>query len=432
VTTEQQEKKEAAAPAATEKRGGLAALRVLRHREFAVFWVGQTISLIGTWMQAFAQGFLVTGLTSSAFALGLVNFASSIPTLVLMPFGGVAADRMDRRRILMWTQWAMLLLALAMGGLVQTHRLQLWHVYVIALLLGVATAYDLPAYQSFYPQLVEREDLPQAIALNQAAFHGSRIIGPAAASAVVALWGTAAAFFANATSFVAVIFTLGMIRPRPPRSDASHGSVWSSMREGFNYVRDRPSVRALLGLTGITTLCIFPNMAVLMPFYARHILHVGPRGLGWLMSMSGTGALLGAGLLLTVPPNRRVGRIALAAGIILITLSILAWSRSLWISAAAVAFQSLAISTSLGLSSIMVQEMVPDALRGRVMSLYSLVFTGVMPFASLLVTWLADAMGMRRELQIAAIVYGVVAQILMWQLSRSPSSPAQTVPASSS
>lgn len=416
MITKQQEKEQDAAPAGSEKRGGLAVLRVLRHREFAVFWAGQAISLVGTWMQAFAQGFLVTGLTTSALALGLVNFASSIPTLVLMPFGGVAADRMDRRRILVWTQWSMLILALAMGALVQTHRLQLWHVYIIALLLGIATAYDLPAYQSFYPQLVERKDLPQAISLNQAAFHGSRIIGPAAASALVALWGTAAAFFANAASFLAVIITLGMVRPRPPRPEASQGSVWSFMREGFYYVRDRPSVRAVLGLTGITTLCVFPNMAVLMPFYARHILHVGARGLGWLMSMSGTGALLGAILLLTVPADRRVGRIALAAAVILITLSILAWSRSLWISAAAVAFQSLAISTSLGLASIMVQEMVPDALRGRVMSLYSLMFTGVMPFASLLVTWLADAIGMRHELQIAAVVYGVVAQLLMWQL----------------
>src|SRR5438034_867022 len=230
-----EEEEGGATRAATERRGGLAVLRVLRHREFAIFWGGQSISLIGTWMQAFAQGWVVTSLTTSAFALGLVNFASSIPTLVLMPFGGVAADRMDRRRILVWTQWAMLLLALAMAVLVQTHRLQLWHVYVIALLLGIATAYDLPAYQSFYPQLVERDDLPQAISLNQAAFHGSRIIGPAAASAVVALWGTAAAFFANAASFVAVIISLGFVRPRPPGT-TGHASAWSMMREGIQYV----------------------------------------------------------------------------------------------------------------------------------------------------------------------------------------------------
>jgi MFS family permease len=204
------------------------------------------------------------------------------------------------------------------------------------------------------------------------------------------------------------------------------------MREGFQYVRARPRILALLGLTGINTLCVFPNMAVLTPFYALHILHVGPGGLGWMMSMSGCGALLGAILLLTVPPDRRVVRMAMAAATILCTLSILAWSRALWVSAAAVALQSLAISTSLGLASIIVQEMVPDALRGRVMSLYSLMFTGVMPFASLLVTKLADAIGMRRELQIAALLYGVVAQLLIWRLNRFPSSPAEIVPVSSS
>ena len=417
MTTEQQEKEQAAAPAVIEKRGGFAVLRVLRHREFAIFWGGQAISLVGTWMQAFAQGWVVTGLTTSAFALGLVNFCSSIPTLVLMPFGGVTADRVERRRILVWTQLAMLILAALMGVLVALHRLQIWHVYVIALLLGVATAYDMPAYQAFYPQLVEREDLPQAISLNQATFHGARIIGPAAASVVVALWGTAAAFFANAASFVAVIISLGFVRPRPPGT-TGHASAWSMMREGIQYVRDRPNVQSLLGLTGITTLFVFPNMAVLMPFYALHVLHVGAGGLGLMMSTSGAGALVGSVLLLTVPAERRVGRIAMAAATILVTLSVLAWSRHLWLSAAAIACQSLAISTSLGLASIIVQEMVPDALRGRVMSLYSLMFMGVMPFSALLITKLADWLGMRHELQLSALLYANGALLLMWRLHR--------------
>src|SRR5260370_10243269 len=189
MTTQQTEKEDDAPRPFAERRGGLAVLRVLRHREFAIFWAGQAISLVGTWMQAFAQGWVVTGLTTSAFALGLVNFCNSIPTLVLMPFGGVAADRLERRRILVWTQFTMLILAAVMGALIATHRLHLWHIYVIALLLGVATAYDLPAYQAFYPQLVDREDLSQAISLNHATFHGSRIIVPAAPSVRVALSG---------------------------------------------------------------------------------------------------------------------------------------------------------------------------------------------------------------------------------------------------
>jgi MFS family permease len=398
-------------------------LQVLRRREFAIFFAGQSISLIGTWMQAFAQGWVVTTLTTSAFALGLVNFASSIPTLVLMPFGGVAADRQDRRKILIWTQWVMLFLAVAMGALIATNRLQLWHLYVIALMLGVSTAYELPAFQSFYPQLVDRSEMSQAISLNQSAFHGSRIIGPALAGVLVKLWGTAAAFFANGASFLAVIVSLSFIRSRPPAAEGAAGSAVSMMREGFQYVRERPCLQALLGITGLTTLCVFPNMAVLTPYYAKHVLRVGPDGLGLIMMMSGAGALLGAVLLLTVPREQRLGRIALAMATIATMLSILAWSRSLWLSVAAVALQSVAIATSMGLVSIIVQEMVPDELRGRVMSLYSLMFTGVMPFASLLLTSTADWLGMRLELQLAAGLYAVGACLLLWRLHRTWEEP---------
>jgi MFS family permease len=403
-------------PAAGRGRGGLAVLGVLRHREFALFWSGQTISLVGTWMQAFAQGYVVTRLTSSATALGLVNFAMSVPTLLLMPFGGVAADRLERRRILIYTQWAMLVLAAVFGALIALHRLEIWHVYLIALVLGVATAYDLPAYQSFYPQLVEPGELPQAISLNQATFHGSRIIGPAVAAVLVHRWGEAAAFFANGASFLAVIVTLLMIRARPAAAPGRGGSMLTIMREGFQYVRERPEMQALLGITGITTLFIFPNLAVLTPYYARYVLHVGPGGLGTLMSVSGVGALFGAVLLLTVPEPQRVQRISIGMGTILVTLSVLAWSRSLWVSTAAMTCQSFALSHSLGLTSIMVQDEVTDAVRGRVMSLYSLMFTGVMPFGALLIPKLVDLLGMRLELQLAAVLYAGAACLLILRL----------------
>jgi MFS family permease len=294
------------APAATAKRGGLAVLKVLRHREFAWFWGGQAISLVGTWMQNFAQSWVVTGITHTAMALGLVNFMMSIPTLVLMPLGGVAADRVERRKILIYTQWLMLVLALIMGALVAANRLQIWHVYVIAVLSGVATAYELPSYQSFYPQLVDKEDLTQAISLNQATFHASRIIGPGLAAWFVALWGTAAAFYANAASFLFVIGGLLMIRPRPPANANKGGSAKNFMGEGFRYVKSRPELGSLLGITGITTLFIFPNLAVLMPFYAKHILATDAKGLGWIMAVSGFGSFIGAGMLLSVAPAARI------------------------------------------------------------------------------------------------------------------------------
>ncbi len=372
---ETQPEPEAASPAAElrpepqERRGGFAMLQVLRHREFALFWGGQTFSLVGTWMQNFAQGYVVATITDSAFALGLVNFAMSIPTLVLMPLGGVAADRMERRTILIWSQVLMLTLASITGVLIATGKLELWHIYLIAVPLGVAVAYELPAYQAFVPQLVPKEDFPQAISLNQATFHGSRIIGPAVASAFVKLWGTAAAFFANAASFLPVIVALLLIRPRPAATEGG-GSTRSFMAEGFQYVRDRPAVMALLGLTGITTLFIFPNFAILTPFYVLHTLKLGEGALGTLMSVSGAGALLGSAAMLSVPTHQRVARIIACLAGILVTMTMLAWGHGLWVPLVAMVIQSVAISHSLGLASQMIQENVPDQLRVRVLSLY--------------------------------------------------------------
>jgi len=407
------------APAGQGPQKGLArkVLHVLGNREFALFWSGQTISQTGTWMQQFAQGWVVTTLAGSALALASVNFAASIPMLILMPFGGVLADRMERRRILLVTQSVMAALAVLLGVLIQIHHLRLWHIWLIALLLGLATAYDLPAYQSFYPQLVETEDLSQAISLNQATFHGSRIIGPAIASWCVALWGMAAAFFANGASFLAVIGSLLLIKPRAATAK-SPLKASQFMAEGVRYVRERENILALFGLTAITTIFVFPNVAVLMPFYAKHVLHVGPVGLGWIMAVSGVGALLGAACLVVIPRSVRTGWIMSALVVVTLTLFALSWSRHLPLSVTAVAVASFGVASSLGLTSIMIQESVPDALRGRVMSLYALAFTGVMPFAALGVARFADVIGMRRELLFAAAAYAVCGVLLIPTIRR--------------
>jgi len=397
----------------TGGRGGFAVFRVLRHREFAIFWAGQGVSMVGTWMQGVTQGWVVANLTKTALALGLVHFLLSVPTLLLMPVGGVVADRFERRQVLILTQVLMLLLAVIMGALVVTNSLQLWHVYLIAIPTGIATAFELPAYQSFYPQLVEKEDLPQAISLNQATLHGSRIIGPALASVCVAAWGTAAAFFANAASFVGVIISLFMIKRRPPASKDTKSSTRNFMGEGFRYVKERPALQSLLGLTAVTTLFIFPNLAVLMPFYTKHVLHTGAAGLGWLMGISGAGSMVGAMMMLSVPSEARMRRVAICTAAILGTISVMAWSHNLWLSVAACGVQSFAIAHSLGLVSVIIQEEVPNELRGRVMSIYSLTFMGVMPFAALLVTGIADAIGMRLELQSAGILYAVASGALL-------------------
>ena len=401
------------APATAKPRKMLGALR---NREFALFWSGQAVSQTGTWMQQFAQGWVVTNLASSAFALASVNLAASIPILLLTPFGGVAADRMDRRRILLVTQSVLAMLAVALGMLIHAGHLHLWHIWLIAGLLGVATAYDLPAYQSFFPHLVEREDLPQAIALNQATFHGSRIIGPAIASWFVAAWGMAAAFFANGASFLAVIGSLLVIKPRAAIGGTAHRKL--SLAEGVRYVREQPQIMALLGLTVVTTTFVFPNAATLMPYYAKHVLGIGPGGLGVLMAVSGVGAFLGAVFLLVLPRRSRLFWIATALVVITLALCALAWSRHLAFSVTAVGIVSFGIASTLGVSSTMVQESVPDALRGRVMSLYSLAFTGVAPFAALAIARLTDLIGMRRELTMAAVLYGVCGAVLIPMLRR--------------
>ena len=394
------------------KRPRKGLLRALRNREFALFWGGQSVSQTGTWMQQFAQGWVVTNLAPSALALASVNLAASIPTLILMPFGGVMADRMERGRILLITQWAMAVLAVLMGVLVLSGRLHLWHVWMIALLLGLATAYDLPAYQSFYPQLVERKDLPQAIALNQATFNGSRIVGPALAAWVVARWGMAAAFFANGASFLAVIGSLLLISPRAAAAKGP-SNTRHFMAEGLRYVRKRPHLLTLFGLTSITTMFVFPNVSILMPFYAKHVLQVGPGGLGAIMAVSGAGAFLGAACLLALPHSVRVAWMMSALTVNTLALCALAWSRHLGLTIAAVAILSLGISSSLGVASTMVQESIQDILRGRVMSLYALAFTGVMPFAALAVARLADVIGMRRELIVSAVLYGICGMLLL-------------------
>ena len=405
-------------------QGGLAVLRVLRHQEFAIFWSGQAISMVGTWMQTFAQGWVVTNLTKTAFALGLVNFLMALPTLLLMPIGGVLADRVERRKILIYTQWLMLVLAAIMGALVASGRLELWHVYVIAVPTGIATALELPAYQSFYPQLVEKKDLSQAISLNQSTFHGARIVGPALASIFVAQWGTAAAFFANAASFLGVIVSLLFIRSRPAASSDRKSSTKNFMAEGFRYVKERPELQSLLGMTGVTTLFIFPNLAVLMPFYAKHVLNTGAGGLGAIMMVSGGGSMLGAALMLAVPRAVRFRLIVGCTLTIACTISVLAWASQLWVAVVACGIQSFAIAHSLGLISVIIQEEVPDELRGRVMSLYMLSFSGVMPFATLLITAVADAIGMRIEVQGAGILYAVGAAALLLRLRKHYSPPA--------
>ncbi len=387
-------------------------LAVLCQRDFRRYWLGQAVSLTGTWAQGMAQSWLVLGLTSSAFALGVVNFASAIPTLLLALLGGAAADRLDKRRILLATQVAMLLLALALGVLVALAWVQYWHVVLIALLLGIAIAYDLPANQALVPELVEREQIHRAIALNGAIFHGSRLVGPALAGLVIAVVGLAGGFFLNALSFVAVIASLLAIRSRGVPAEAGRGSQVRAILEGLAYVRSQPRIAAMLGFTALTAAFVFPNLAIMMPVYARDVLQVGVAEMGLIMAASGLGALVGSMALLGVRRAQQMQRIGQGVVLLTFSLSALAWVRLFLLALGGVALLSFGVSIAMGLAATVIQQQVAPEVRGRVMGLYSLAFMGVIPFSGLAATALADWVGLPAVMQASGLLYGLGALVL--------------------
>jgi MFS family permease len=367
-------------------------LRALRHRNYRLFMGGQLISLIGTWMQTVAESWLVYRLTGSALLLGVVGFANRIPIFLLSPIGGAIADRYNRHHVVIATQVASMCLAGALAFLTLTHLVRIWHLMAIAALLGVVNAFDIPGRQSFVVELVAREDLQNAIALNSSMFNGARVVGPAIAGVLIAAVGEGWCFFANAVSYLAVIAGLLLMRVAPaPR--ARPASVVEHVMEGFRFVsRSRP-ILALLLLLGLVSLMGTPY-SVLMPIIADQTFHSGARGLGILMGATGVGALLGALSLASRVGLRGYGRtIAFAA--IGFGLSLIAFStvRSFWLGVALLLPVGFAMMTQMAASNTLIQSMIPNALRGRVMALYSMMFMGMAPIGALLAGSLAGWLG---------------------------------------
>jgi MFS family permease len=367
-------------------------LRALRHRNFQLFFAGQLISLIGTWMQNVAQAWLVYRLTGSSALLGMVGFAGQIPVFLISPLGGLIADRYSRQRTVIATQTSALILAFVLAGLTLTGRVQVAHIFVLAALLGVVNAFDIPARQSFLVEMVGREDLINAIALNSSMFNGARIVGPAVAGILVAAIGEGWCFFANGVSYIAVIIGLIMIKV-PPAATPKKGSAISHIAEGFRFAARTTPIRALLLLLGLVSLTGMPY-AVLMPVFADHIFHSGARGLGILMGFSGAGALVGALALATRQGVVGLGRwVAVSTGVFGASLILFSFSRSFWIAAALLVPVGMAMMTQMGASNTLIQTMTPDPLRGRVMSVYSMMFMGLAPAGALLAGVMADRFG---------------------------------------
>jgi MFS family permease len=367
-------------------------LRALRHRNYQLFMGGQLISLVGTWMQTVAESWLVYRLTGSALLLGLVGFANRIPIFLFSPIGGAVADRYNRHRIVVATQIASMCLAATLAVLTLTHLVRIWHLMAIAALLGVVNAFDIPGRQAFVVELVGREDLQNAIALNSSMFNGARIVGPAIAGVLVAAVGEGWCFFANAVSYIAVILGL-LLMQVPTAARPAPVSVLAHVTEGFRFVsRSRP-ILALLLLLGLISLMGTPY-TVLMPIIADQTFHSGPRGLGILMGASGVGALIGALHLASRVSLRGYGRtIALSA--IGFGLSLLAFStaRHFWLGVVLLVPAGFAMMTQMAASNTLIQSMIPDVLRGRVMAVYSMMFMGMAPIGALLAGMLAGWLG---------------------------------------
>jgi MFS family permease len=377
-------------------------LRALRHRNFQLFFGGQLISLIGTWMQSIAQSWLVYRLTGSSLLLGSVGFAGQIPVFLVAPLGGIVADRHNRHRVVIATQVASMLLAFVLAVLTLTGTVKVWQIFVLASLLGVVNAFDVPGRQSFLVDMVGKEDLMNAIALNSSMFNGARIIGPAIAGILVAKIGEGWCFFANAVSYIAVIAGLLMMKVQP-RLRAASGSPVKHLIEGFRFVRHTAPIRAILLLLGLVSLVAMPY-TVLMPVFADQILHGGARGLGILMGATGVGALLGALTLATRTGVQGLGRwVAMSCGGFGFFLILFSWSRIFWLSAAMLLPVGFTMMLQMSSSNTLIQAMVPDHLRGRVMALYTMMFIGMAPFGSLFAGALADRVGAPVTVSIGAV-----------------------------
>ncbi len=376
----------------------------LRHRNFRLFLSGQAVSLIGTWMQSLAQGWLVLKLTNSPFYLSLVQAMSSLPILFFSLVGGVIADRVDKRRLLLLTQTLSLVLALALGVLVSLGQVRLWHVLVIAGLLGIVNTFDVPSRQSFIIEMVGREDLMNGIALNSAVFNGARIIGPAIAGILISVVGIALCFYLNALSFVAIIIMLAVMRFENVQERPKPRPMLGELREGLAYVRSTPLVLYFTLMVSITSLFAIPYIA-LMPIFARDILHTGAKGLGMMMGCAGVGALAGALSLATFGGRGRKGVTAFATAFIS-SLAILGFSlsRSPLLSYALLVVIGWGMITQLATVNTSIQQVVPDELRGRVMSLYVLVFLGFVPIGNLIFGTLAHYFGTPDAVAAGAIV----------------------------
>ncbi len=390
-------------------------LSVLRNGLYARFMIAEFVSMVGSWMQTQAQQFLVEENAHSSLEQAFISFALTIVIPLFNPWGGSVADRADRRRILMFVVAFQGLMALLVGGLVHFHTWALWHLAVVSVVMGVSHAFEGPAYSGLLAQLVPKEKLSAAVAVDRSVFHSARIIGPALAGVAVAALGTESAFFANAFSYLGPLLILATLPPARPDTPEEARARRSGFWDGWRFVRsDAPTFRMVLVMAANALFCS-PFVVVLLTFYARRTLHLDSVGIGWLMSLTGIGALFASFMILAVAPSRRVLFLRLGSGVSVVSMFALAAANSFVVAALSFGFLTMGLNFVFGIGNQLVQERAPDVLRGRVSAVAAMSFVGVIPFSGLITAALDGWLGMRMALQVCAAAYAVIS---VWMLAR--------------
>ncbi len=374
--------------------------RALQHRNFQLFIGGQLVSLVGTWMQSTAQLWLVYKLTGSAALLGVFGFANQVPILFLASIGGYLGDRYNRHRGVIWTQTASMILAFALAGLALGNIVRVWELIFIAFLVGIVNAFDVPIRQAFFVQMVGKEDLPNAIALNSSIFHGARVVGPAIAGTAIA-WLDAHhvkssegwCFLMNGVSFLAVIGALAAMRIAKTEMKPPEGSPFQNFIQGFRFAMTDPPIRSALLLLSVLSLFGL-QYAVFLPLFAKDILHSGARGFGLLMSFAGVGAVLGALHFAARTDYKGLARwIAATSMVCAIGLEVFSQSRLFWLSSALLVVVGFAVTSQMTATNTLIQYRVPDELRSRVMAVYATMMMGMQPIGALIAGGVAKHAG---------------------------------------
>ncbi len=379
-------------------------IRAFQFRNYRLFFAGQFVTLIGTWIQQVAMSWLVYRLTNSAFLLGLVSFSGQLPSVFLSPITGVFADRWNRRKILIFTQSCYMLQAITLSILVLTDTISIWHIISLGVIMGIIFTFDGPARQSFVIEMVEdKAYLGNAIALNSFMFNGSRLIGPSIGGILISALGEGYCFLVNGITYLGIISALLAMKITPRQSNAHKTNIFQELKEGFNYTFSIPPIRSILLLLGLMSIMAMPYF-LLMPVVARDVLHGGPHTMGFLMTSVGTGALIGAIYLASRSGIKGLETvIPIATTIFGIGLIGFSFSRVTWVSMAFLVLVGFGMMVQNVSSNTYVQTIVDDDKRGRVMSFYNMAFFSTMPFGSLLAGSLASRIGAPSTLLISGI-----------------------------